>query len=460
MHQKRERISIERKYPIMQLFGTAGIRGVTNKDITPQLAVEIGLAYGSSFSGKIAVARDNRYGAKMIEDALVSGLLGAGAEVHLLGIIPLPIFARYVADFMDGGIIVTGSHTPPNIIGIVAVDELGRDMYWDKSKKIEEIYERKDYKLVPWDRIKEPIYDDALENYMKFVEREARGLDGYKILIDPANGAGAGIINRIFEDLGFAVRCINCDRRPVPNRPSEPRRENLAELAKLSKNFDLAIGTDVDADRVLFASSGNVHSEDSIGALLASHYARKKIVTPINSSKLIEKVANERGFEVIYCPVGPPEIAEHILQYNADFGYEETGKYMFPPSTLWGDSVLTTLKILRIMNSTGSTLDSLLQQFPRYYQIKEKFPVEREVKRKVVERIGDFLEKNAPMGVEKILRIDGVKLIYGDSWLLIRASGTEDVIRVFSDAPSEERARELVNFGLRLVRDFLFSQQG
>ncbi len=440
----------------MQLFGTAGIRGLTNRDITPQLALRVSMAYGSIFRGKIAVARDTRHGAEMIEHAIVSGLESLGNEVYRLGIVPLPIFARYVADFMDGGIIVTGSHTPPNILGIVAVDSLGRDIPRDVAREIEKKMEEKiDY--APWDRIKDTQFDDAVEHYMRFIESKAKGLEGYKILVDPANGAGAGVIDRILENLGMDVVCINCNRKPIPDRPSEPRRENLKELQNISKKFDLGIGTDVDADRVLFASSGKVYSEDVIGAIFAREYAKDKIVTPINSSSLIEKVAKEYGFQVIYCPVGPPEIAEYILKHNASYGYEETGKYIFPPDTLWGDSILSTVNLLKIMNLRGLTLEELAKEFPQYHQVKEKIPVAREIKREVVKRIGDYLQNNPPKGVRGIIRVDGVKMIYEDAWLLIRASGTEDVIRIFSDAPSEKEARELVEQGKKIVRKFISS---
>jgi len=444
----------------MQLFGTAGVRGITNKDITPELAIKIALAYGSIFKGNIAVARDNRYGAEMIEHAIISGLQSSGTRIHLLGVVPLPIFARFVADYMDGGIIVTGSHTPPNIIGIVAVDSLGRDIPRDVAREIEELLNKKP-KRVAWDRIENTTYEDAVEHYLKFIEKRAKGIDGYRIIIDPANGAGAGIIDRIFENLGLEVHCINCERIPIPNRPSEPRRENLKELMRLSKNFDIGIGTDVDADRVLFASAGKIYSEDAIGALFAQEYAKERMVTPINSSSLIEKVAKKYGFEVIYCPVGPPEIADYILRYGATFGYEETGKYIFPPDTLWGDSILSTVNLLKIMNSKGMSLEELISEFPEYHQIKEKVVVERKIKRKVVEKIAEYLEDHKPIGARNILKIDGVKIIYEDSWLLIRASGTEDVIRVFSDAPSEKRAKELVEYGKRLVEDFIsYYQQG
>jgi len=444
----------------MQLFGTAGIRGITNEDITPELALKVARAYGSVFHGDIAVARDTRFGAEMIEHAIISGLQSTGNRVHLLGIVPLPVFAKFVADFMDGGIIVTGSHTPPNIMGIVAVDSLGRDIPQNVAKKIEE-----SINIVPkgvaWNEIENTLYEDALEHYMKFIEQRAKGIEGYKIIVDPANGSGAGIIDRIFENLGLDVYCINCKRKPIPDRPSEPRRESLQKLKKLSQNFDLGIGTDVDADRVLFASNGRIYSEDVIGAIFAREYTKDKMVTPINSSSLIERVAKEYGFEVIYCPVGPPEIAEHIIKHRATYGYEETGKYIFPPDTLWGDSILSTINLLKIMNSSGKTLNELAGEFPECYQIKRKIPVKREIKREVAEKIGEYLEKNKPDGAIKIIRVDGVKIIYDNSWLLIRSSGTEDVIRVFSDAQSEKRAMKLVELGMNLVKRFLSDfQQG
>ncbi|OYT60219.1 phosphoglucomutase, partial [Euryarchaeota archaeon ex4484_178] len=161
----------------MQLFGTAGIRGITNEDITPELALKVARAYGSVFHGDIAVARDTRFGAEMIEHAIISGLQSTGNRVHLLGIVPLPVFAKFVADFMDGGIIVTGSHTPPNIMGIVAVDSLGRDIPQNVAKKIEE-----SINIVPkgvaWNEIENTLYEDALEHYMKFIEQRAKGIEG------------------------------------------------------------------------------------------------------------------------------------------------------------------------------------------------------------------------------------------------------------------------------------------
>ena len=435
----------------MQLFGTAGIRGITNYDITPELALGIGLAYGSEFSGKFAVARDTRYGAEMIKNAVVSGLLSTGHKVHDLGVVPLPVFARYVSDFMDGGIMLTGSHTPPDIMGIVAVGAAGQDLNRAKSEKIEEIYQNRKFKYVKWDMIGDSIQMDAVEHYTEFIEHQARNVDGFRIALDLANGAGAGIIDRILENLGIEVKCINCTKKHIPNRPSEPRSTTLGKLNAISKNYDFGAGMDIDADRVLF-THGYTVSEDIIGAIFATRFARR-MVTPINSSSLVDYIAANYGIEVYYCPIGPPEIAESILRYKANFGYEETGKYIFPPETLWGDSVLSIVKLLNIMDSEGKTIESLISEFPKYYQVKEKIKVPRYVKKKLIEYIEKQVKSKPPEGVIETLTVDGVKMIYKDAWLLIRASGTEDVIRVFSDAESEKKAKVLVKFGIKLLND-------
>ncbi len=438
----------------MRLFGTAGIRGITNADITPDLALNVARAYASIFKGNLAIARDTRFGAEMIQHAVMAGFLSSGAEVYDLGIVPLPVFARYVADFMDGGIIVTGSHTPPEIIGIVAVDSLGRDLYWDRSKEVEDVFYKGAYNNVRWDQVSDSkeVRDEAIEHYTTFLERRVRGVDGFSIVLDLANGSAAGLWDRILENFGIKVHCINCERKHIPTRPSEPRSTTLLELGKISHKYDLGAGVDVDADRVVFVHKEFI-SEDAAGAIFARRYA-KRMVTPINSSSLVEYLSREYGIEVHYCPVGPPEIAEAMIKNKADFGYEETGKYVFPPN-LWGDSLLSVLRMLEIMNSEGKSIEELASEFPKFYQIKEKIEVPRELKRSVVEKIGDYLEKNPPDGALNVLRVDGVKVVFEDSWLLIRASGTEDVVRIFSDASSKERAKHLVEYGKKMLKEFI-----
>jgi phosphomannomutase/phosphoglucomutase len=398
-----------------------------------------------------------RYGAEMLEQAILAGLVSTGCEVQRLGVVPLPIFARWIADFADGGIMVTGSHIPPNQIGIVPVDGLGRDLCQRDEKGVEEIYLRKEIKLAEWDKIKNPIKVDPLENYIKFLQKEIRNVAGFEVALDLANGCFSSIAREILWKLGIEAFCINDELKPVPNRPSEPRKETLKELSKLTKDrFALGAGTDVDGDRVVFLDSqGNGVSEDVIGAIFAKELVKvnEQIVTPINSSLLIEDVSEECGFKVNYCKVGPPAIAESILKTKATYAYEESGKYFFPPQTLWSDALLSTLKLLEILDKKGKPLSELVAEFPHRAQIKEKIPIERRIKQKVIKEVKKLIKFDPPKGLKGLVTLDGVKLIFEDGWLLIRASGTEDVLRIYSDGKSKAIAEKLVRLGKRIVKE-------
>jgi phosphomannomutase/phosphoglucomutase len=440
-----------------RLFGTAGIRGITNQVITPQLALNFAQVYGSCFHGKIAVARDPRYGAEMLEQAILAGLTSTGCEVQKLGVVPLPIFARWVADFAGGGIMVTGSHIPPNQIGIVPVDGLGRDLCQRDEKGIEEIYLRKESKLVEWDKIKNPSKVNPLENYIKFLEKEIGNVAGFKVGLDLANGCFSSTARNILEKLGVEAFCINDELKSIPSRPSEPRKETLKELSKLTRDgFDLGAGTDVDGDRVVFLDSqGNGVSEDVIGAIFAKELvkANERVVTPINSSLLIEGVAEECGFKVSYCKIGPPAIAESILKIKATYAYEESGKYFFPPKTLWSDALLSTLKLLEILKKKGKPLEELVAEFPQRVQIKEKMPIKKELKKKVIKEVKKVIEFAPPNGMKDLVTLDGAKLIFEDGWLLIRPSGTENILRVYSDGKTKAIAEKLVRLGRKIVKE-------
>jgi len=438
-----------------KLFGTAGIRGRTNKAITPQFALTFAQAYGSYFNGKIAVARDPRYGADMLERAVVAGLASTGCDVQTLGLVPLPVFARWVADFGDGGIMITGSHIPSDQIGLVPVDGLGRDLCPKDERGIEEIYSKKECRSEEWNKIKSATSVEPVENYIRFLEREVRSVSGFKVALDLANGCFSSIAKSILENFGIGVLCINDVPKPIPNRPSEPRKKTLQELSKVVKGeFDLGAGSDVDGDRVVFLDScGNGVSEDVTGAIFAKDLVKRgeQIVTPINSSLLIERVGEECGFKVNYCKVGPPAMAESLLNTKAVYAYEESGKYIFPPKTLWSDAVFSTLKLLKILDGQGCTLEELVSQFPNVVQIKEKLPVEKAVKQKILWEVEKIVKHTPPRGMKDLVTLDGAKLVFEDGWLLVRPSGTEDILRVYSDGKDLATAKRLVTLGKNLV---------
>ena len=440
----------------MKYFGTAGIRGRTNVEINALIAYRLGRAVGS-LTQKVVVARDTRKGSEMLLNAVISGVLETGAEVLNCGIVPLSVAANYTKSNKCMGIMVTGSHIPPYMNGLVVFREDGSDITRKEEEKIEKIMDS-DLKGEEWINIKESsfCFHEAIEEYTKLLEKFAPE-DRWKIVVDPANGTIAKVLP-VYSEF-FDIISVNSHPNYIPPRKPEPRRETIGYLTHIVRKAGarFAVGTDMDGDRGVFLDDkGRGVSEDVIGAFFAEKLLGEgdKMVTPVNSSMLIEEVSKKIGFDIHYCPIGPPEMAEAVRATGAKYSYEETGKYMFPPHTLWGDAMLTALYLLK--NLDTCPLSQIVERYPKYYQIKGGVECENSIKRKVMDVVSENIDKFGEMGdIKDVITIDGIKIIYGDSWLLIRPSGTEPLIRIFSDSRSEEKARKLVDFGMNFVSEIM-----
>lgn len=451
----------------MKLFGTAGIRGRINEYITPEFALQVGEAFGC-FLGqgvRVAVGRDPRFGSQSIAMALIAGLNAQGVNVDYCDIIPTPGLASYIVDQrLPGGAMITGSHTPPEISGFVLMNPDGSDIGGETGEKIEKIFESQKYvhTRCPMQKFGGfvnlfalNVYAEIIKESVDFAKIKKRK---FRILVDTANGCAYQILPKLLIGADCEVLSINAIPSPMPARMPEPRRHTLQKTAQQVKEegCDIGIATDTDADRVLFITDkGEVVSEDVIAAIFATellNQKRGKIVTPINSSGLIYWVAQQFGVDVVATRVGPPEISIGI-RANPDtvFAYEETGKYFFPPR-MFADGLLSTFKLLEILIGKGKTLKELAEEFPKFYQRKESMHCDEALKEKVMQQVLAALKSEFPG--EKIIDIDGYKVCFGDnSWLLVRKSGTEPLVRVFSDAPSDARAKTLVQKGLQILKE-------
>ena len=282
------------------------------------------------------------------------------------------------------------------------------------------------------------------------------------MLTDPANGTGSYIAKEFFEWLGCEVELLNYDPSPTPGRPSEPRAHTVTEAVEWMRRekFDLGACFDVDADRVLFLDADGIPvSEDTIGAVFARDELRtgETCVVPINSSGLIEKVCKEAGARLEFCAVGQPPTMEAIKDLHAAFSYEESGKYYFPKTTfLWPDGLFSAGKMIELMARTGQSLAELASAFPRYHQAKRNVDVEDARKDDAMRAVSVRLSEKLTEGRTRDVTVDGFKRVYDDhSWLLFRKSGTEPIIRVYSDAPTRERADALASAGEALLKEAL-----
>ncbi|MDQ7779054.1 MAG: hypothetical protein RDV41_05025 [Planctomycetota bacterium] len=453
-----------------KMFGTAGIRGLTNFEMTPLLALKMAQVYGDYLGnkGKVAVGRDTRFGAHMLSDAAACGLVSAGVNVEDCGTVPTGCLATYVTQKkLDGAILITGSHTPPDRIGLIVMMSDGAYVPDRVARSLERMFEEYSTRrcVTPPDRIGSVVPADApIELYRKkllsWVDAKLIARAKYRVLVDPCNGAAAHVLTDVLRRAGCSVLELNAEPSCIPGRAPEPRANVLAATARevVKKRCDLGVATDIDADRVLFIdANGQVLSEDLVGAIFAEEELAplrdRKCVTPINSSGLIDLVCAKLNATLEYCPPGQPATVEAIKRVGAAYSYEESGKYYFCRQVLWCDGLLAALKMLEIMARKKLPLSELGAHLPKFYQVKRLVRCEDSKKEAVMARTAEIWKKEGTEGRVKDVTVDGLKRVYKDSsWLLLRKSGTEPLIRVFSDSMSPGRSESLVALGEEIVR--------
>lgn len=453
--------------PRPKLFGTAGIRGRTNIDVTPLLALRMSQCFGDFLenSGTVALGRDTRPGSDMLARAAAAGLQSAGLSVTDCGVIPTGGLATWVrGKKCDGGVLITGSHTPPDRNGFILMTERGAYLPDDEAVALERAYAMVGQRAetLGHDRLgRYSLADNPLGYYRQALEDacfpQAIAARRFRVLYDPCNGAACNVFPRLFEALKVAGVPSNADPRPIPGRATEPRAHNLVEVARrvVEEKCDFGLATDIDADRILFIDeTGRVLSEDLVGAMFAKSVLRagSTCVTPINSSGVLEEICEAAGAKLEFCRAGQPATVEKILELGADYACEESGKYYFVKDAAWCDGLMAAVKMLDLLSTSPRTLSAIADGFPQYVQVKETVPCADGEKDGAMEKIRRIWEREGREAGSRDLTIDGLKRSYADrSWLLLRRSGTEPLIRVYADAKTADRAQGLVAWGKDVV---------
>ncbi len=465
----------------MALFGTSGARGVTNLEIKPELALTIATIYGTmmgegaSKAKRMVVGHDQRHGAAMLARVVAAGLASTGVGVDFLGCVSTGVFSSYLhAVSSAGGVLVTGSHMPPDRIGIIPMHRNAH--YCDRD--ITDIIEKgiaawpQGIRRAPSTCIGEieeirqedsgALYQSRMLEGIRFPKSPLRFND---ILVDAGNGTGGIPARTLMSALGFNVVMMNGNPKAIPDRPSECRPDTCALAIERVRKEGYALGVcyDGDADRALFITSGGVALADSVvGAIFARYCVPKgrPIVTPVNASGLIEVIADRIGSRVVYCRIGQPATDTAVFAHDAVFAYEEAaGKYGFAENGCCYDGVYATAMMLRIMQQQNKSLGGLAVEMPDFFQTNRKVAVPDDKKAQVVQN-ALALVTGRLRDVRNIVTLDGTKFILADgAWLLVRPSGTEPVVRCYSDAQSKQRADELANLGQQCFAEVIASMR-
>lgn len=447
-------------YILTKLFGTNGVRGIINKELTVDIALRLSRATGTLLGpGKIAIARDSRMGGEMFTHALISGLTSTGCSVVDLGPVPTPTL-QYMIPRLGcvAGVMVTASHNPPHFNGIKVIGSSGIEASRETEDEIEKVYHSNQFTSADWDKIGEfAHYDSAVDVYLagikSLIDVDKIKEKKLKVIVDGANSVGSVVTPRLLREIGCSVVSLNSQLDGhFPGRNPEPIPENLKDLsaAVVAMGANLGIAHDGDADRATFVDeTGRVLWGDQSFALIASRVLAKKrgstLVTPVSSGRLIEDVARNAGAKIDWTEVGSVVVSHRIEEINAELGGEENGGVFYPDHQPVRDGAMTASQILEIMALENKTLSQLVSELPTYFNTKVKVPVPPEKKEPILKAL-----LNLSKDMNRII-IDGVKVIRDEGWFLIRPSGTEPLYRCFAEGKTQETADRLSEEGVELI---------
>ncbi|MCW4051486.1 MAG: phosphoglucosamine mutase [Candidatus Bathyarchaeota archaeon] len=447
-----------------RLFGSSGIRGLANIDITTTLAQRVGAALATlHHGGTIVVGRDARVTGPMLETALNSGLASGGADTLSVGLVPTPVTAWMIRETgSDAGVEITASHNPPQYNGLKVFNAMGMSLTIEQQLKVEEVLEKEAYNLAEWDGVGTVEEVDAIEPYVERLGETLNELGNHNVGLDLFCGATCTVASVAYEELGIEAEIINgVPDGMFPAGNPEPDRNSLARLGAFMKSRGLTIGFgyDGDGDRMMpVGEDGEMVSPDRVLAAYAGYAVERNqggvVVTHVGASMNVDDMVRQAGGKVIRTPVGDAFITEAMAEHNAVFGGEPVGAWVMPEVHMCPDGVLASLKLLEALEHKEMTLKEFVEQAPEYPLDRAKLECSNELKPKAMKAIAENYQ-DAYKDVSSVSTVDGVRLEMNNGWVLIRPSGTEPIIRVTVEGKTSEDVESLMEKGKSLVRDTL-----
>lgn len=436
-----------------RLFGTDGVRGVANGDLTPDLALALGRAAGVVLGrGRVVLGRDTRVSGPMLAGALTAGLCSAGCDVLDAGIIPTPAVALLaVAEKASGGAVISASHNPVEDNGIKFFSSEGVKLPAEREQTIEEAMATESDRPVGADVGSRFDLEDAGSRYVEHLLGTVEGsLNGLRVVLDCAHGAAWSVAPEVFRAAGADVIAIH-DTPDGSRINVDCGSTSLGEVAGvvIRESAHLGLAFDGDADRVLAVDElgGEVDGDQIIGLIGLGlmddgKLDRNLIVGTVMSNLGFIKALEKRGIEFIAAPVGDKHVAEAMVHNGAILGGEQSGHVIFGNLATTGDGVLTGLQLAAAVRRSGSVLSELAHFFEPYPQVLLNVRVEAK------DRLDEATELwDEVAGVEAELG--------GEGRVLVRASGTEPLVRVMVEAADAQVARAMAERLAEAVRTHL-----
>lgn len=426
------------------LFGTDGVRGRANVDLTPELVLSLAQAAGvvlASPGGCVIIGRDTRTSGPMFEGALAAGFASCGFEVLLAGVIPTPAISFLIKDERaDLGAVISASHNPPEDNGIKFFERHGMKLGIEDERAIEAAMSNPVRRSLAVGGIR--LLEAASTRYAAFltgtIEIEEIDLSNSTIVVDCAYGATGAIAPRVLRHLNANVVELNTSldgariNEGCGSTCLEPLRAAVAD-----NHADLGIAFDGDGDRVLLVSPrGETIDGDQMMGIAALHMHKKGIldpplvVTTVMSNLGLEEVLKEKGIQMIRTPVGDRNVTEAMLAHGAQIGGEQSGHIIFSDHSPTGDGILTAVKLLEIAHERGMALGELGEMIPLFPQAMCNVPVDDPQRLFNEPFLQDLIEEEKGY-------------LGNEGRILVRPSGTQPLLRVMVESKDKERSERI-----------------
>lgn len=444
------------------MISVSGIRGIVGAGLTPEILTH----YAASFAtwlgpGPIVFGRDSRPSGPALRHAVLAGLLGAGREVHELGIVPTPTVQLQVEHrHAAGGIALTASHNPIEWNALKLIGPSGRFLTKAEGESFLPMARDRGPTWAPWSQlgtlsqVPDPLALH-LEKILALPYLDLPAIRGrrFRVALDAVHGAGGEIGRRLLMELGCQADILFEEPTGLFPRPAEPLGENLGILSAhvAGGGYDLGFAFDPDVDRLsLVDEKGVALGEECTLALCARFVLERQpgpFVTNLSTSAMGEAVAAGLNRPALRTPVGEANVVEEIARSGAPIGGEGNGGVILPAVHLGRDAPVGVALILGLMAATGRTLSELKSELPSLAMVKDKqeFAAVPELG-----PVGRALQKGWPGAT--LDERDGIRLALGHEWVHVRKSGTEPIVRIIAEAADVARAEHLKNEAVRTLR--------
>lgn len=436
------------------MVSVSGVRGEVGSTLTPQVISKYTLAFGTYLKGgTVIVGRDSRVSGPFVSSIVKGCLLSTGCRVIDIGIVPTPTVQMAIEHHKAaGGIAITASHNPIQWNGLKFMDHNGRFLSPAEAAKVYAMGDNNEYQLQEWSGLGNEEKDTQanqrhIEEILKldYIDLEKIQSRKFKVVLDTVNGAGGLIVPHLLEQFGCEVTLLNGEANGRFAHTPEPLPENLGELAEAVKKTgaDVGFAVDPDVDRcAIVDNTGTPIGEEYTLALAIKLVLSQKmgrVAVNMSTSRAGEDIAKYYNCMFVRSKVGEINVAEKMLELEAIIGGEGNGGVILPELHLGRDAPLAVAMTLQALAEFEGNMHELFLSLPQYKMVKQKVSIEGMDPDKVLATMAEKYKN------EQVNLLDGVKIDFDDSWVHLRKSNTEPIVRVMSEAPTVEQAEKLAD---------------